>query len=102
MGSFYQAHQDHSSGNCPYPFIFTHLTSWIFYKRGYNIFNNLKYHFLQEKAIRSVLSGLNKSFCRGPGGSFFKKRPLVAEGKTRAKQTEKVPGKKLSPGTPGT
>jgi hypothetical protein len=22
-----------------------------------------------------------KSFCGGPGGSFFKKRPLVAEGK---------------------
>jgi hypothetical protein len=23
---------------------------------------------------------LNKSFCGGPGGSFYKKRPLVAEG----------------------
>ena len=24
---------------------------------------------------------LIKSFCRGPGGSFFKKRPLAAGGK---------------------
>jgi hypothetical protein len=27
------------------------------------------------------MTALIKSFCGGPGGSFFKKRPLVAEGK---------------------
>jgi 2-iminoacetate synthase len=36
--------------------------------------------FLRKK-VPAPPKTFNKSFCGGPGGSFFKKRPLVAEGK---------------------
>jgi hypothetical protein len=35
----------------------------------------------EEKGAKRKNLLLNKSFCRGPGGSFFKKRPLAAGGK---------------------
>ncbi|MCK4761566.1 MAG: hypothetical protein KAW12_05140 [Candidatus Aminicenantes bacterium] len=40
---------------------------------------------INEKLEKSVTMGLNKSFCGGPGGSIFKKRPLAAGGKENKK-----------------
>ncbi len=37
----------------------------------------------REKEKEVSASSLNKSFCGGAGGSFFKKRPLLAEGKKK-------------------
>ena len=41
-------------------------------------------HGLHQNSFKlQTMTGLIKSFCRGPGGGFFKKSPLAAGGRTR-------------------
>jgi hypothetical protein len=52
-------------------------------KKRYKLQKDKGSHGLHQGSFKlQTMTALIKSFCGGPGGSFFKKRPLAAGGKS--------------------